>query len=171
MHWFIAVNHLAPDRYQGSFQNPFWHINFLEKRCWLWAAAILQREKKKMKSEGDECQPPRSHWDVYAWVVQPAGLLLREIKNLYSFGLCHNWCNKKRIDSGPRDLGSSSLSSMLSVTLGQSLPVSKVPHPIWNEGIRSSLASSWEVPYLLLRISVCLLLLTSSHCIRFQIQC
>lgn len=38
------------------------------------------KKKKGMKSEGDECEPPRNHQDVYVWVVQPAGLLLREIK-------------------------------------------------------------------------------------------
>lgn len=46
---FTAVSHPAPDRQQGSFQNPFWHSNLLEKRRWLWAIAILQRKKKKKK--------------------------------------------------------------------------------------------------------------------------
>lgn len=106
----MAVSHLAPDRQEGSFQNPFWHGNVLEKRHWLWAIAILQR-KKEMKSEGDECQPPRNHRDGLAWAVQPAGPLMRKIKSCTHWWVSHDWLNEQALDSGP-DFHSPGLSSM-----------------------------------------------------------
>lgn len=148
MHQFIAANHLASDRYQDSFQKPFWHDTFLEKRCWLWAIAILQRGKKKMKSEGDEYQPPRNPHAVYARDVCPAGLLMREIKicthlvGYVTTGLIKRaWIQSQEIWVA---LACPLHPSMCQMTLGQSLPMSKIPHPIQNERINSSTASSWE---------------------------
>lgn len=117
-------------------KNPLAHYLFGEEMLAL-GNSHFAKGKKKMKSEGDEYQPPRNHHDVYVWDVCPAGLLMREIKictHLVSYvttGLIKRaWIQSQEIWVA---LACPLPPSTCQMTLGQSLPVFKVPHPKWED--------------------------------------
>ena len=147
----------------GSVQQPFCKGERNEVRGW-WVSAA---------------QEPS---DVYAWVVQPAGLWLREIKVCaHSVGYVTTGLIKRAWIQSREIWVALACPLCRQMTLGQFLPMPKVPHSIRNERVDSSTDSSWKSPWLLLlHWSRCVCFCWTSRlihgfqkpdCIWFQIQC
>ena len=121
---------------------------------------LAKGKKKKLKSEGDECQPPRIPDGVYAWAVQPSGLLMRKIKICTCFLGDVMTASIKRARTQSQEIWVTLAGPLyFKMTLGPVLPCVQGPSSHWNKGMDSATCSYW----LLLHFMCCVCCCGSSH--------